>query len=442
MGKIAHLKTTCPICGKYTSIYVEESQATSAQVRCEHCHSGFTFGAGMIYEPIGYVASIPGGLGGLSKVGGQNNAGGAKVWQADAYATQQNSYTSGSNAVAESTVSLPENPMRAIVAGVCLLVGWIILLLLVLFGRKLALRVSNEPFTLLSAAVLGTAAYLMSVRNAKWKIAGGCFGVVAALLLGFSTRMVSIYQGVIAGKSFVLYGLWSDNFLYILRNIFPAVLTGLGCSLLLSVLRRTTGRNLTRLCGFATGVLYLCIRLLFLLPSIRYNLSMLSGNAIYGQQLIVMMLPVISAAIAVYLVCMAVYALCHMPQTDVRLHGIGFVWCIIALLGAVFGTASNVLVGTRIIRVEMGAYGFSILQGVSTLTGYALLLSKKRIGLYLILLGTGLMLGAQAAIGLSTFGYQYGGWSLLITMLLGVLNPLFAYLSVRAARQQQATNHG
>ena len=59
MNRIAHLKVTCPQCGKYTSVYVVEDGASSAEVKCEHCRQIFTFGAGMMYEPVAYVSSIP-----------------------------------------------------------------------------------------------------------------------------------------------------------------------------------------------------------------------------------------------------------------------------------------------------------------------------------------------------------------------------------------------
>ena len=59
MNKIAHLKVTCPQCGKYTSIYVVEDGGSGAKVKCEHCKQVFVFGAGMAYEPVAYVPSIP-----------------------------------------------------------------------------------------------------------------------------------------------------------------------------------------------------------------------------------------------------------------------------------------------------------------------------------------------------------------------------------------------
>ena len=59
MSKIAHLKVTCPQCEKETSIYVVEDGGSNAKVKCEHCKQIFEFSAGMMYEPVAYVASIP-----------------------------------------------------------------------------------------------------------------------------------------------------------------------------------------------------------------------------------------------------------------------------------------------------------------------------------------------------------------------------------------------
>lgn len=59
MGRIAHIQLSCPHCGKTTNAYIEESSATSADVKCEHCQKIFEFGGGMLYTPIGYVAEIP-----------------------------------------------------------------------------------------------------------------------------------------------------------------------------------------------------------------------------------------------------------------------------------------------------------------------------------------------------------------------------------------------
>ncbi|MDR2625972.1 MAG: hypothetical protein LBC37_06525 [Zoogloeaceae bacterium] len=59
MARIAHLKTQCPNCAKWTDIYVVEDGSASAKVKCERCKKNFDFGAGMMYDPIGYVSEIP-----------------------------------------------------------------------------------------------------------------------------------------------------------------------------------------------------------------------------------------------------------------------------------------------------------------------------------------------------------------------------------------------
>jgi transcription elongation factor Elf1 len=59
MVRIAHLRVECKHCGKWTSIYVIEDGATCADVKCEHCKKIFTFGAGMMYDPVAYVSEIP-----------------------------------------------------------------------------------------------------------------------------------------------------------------------------------------------------------------------------------------------------------------------------------------------------------------------------------------------------------------------------------------------
>jgi ssDNA-binding Zn-finger/Zn-ribbon topoisomerase 1 len=59
MGPIAHIQVKCPNCEKITNAYIEESNASQANVKCEHCKKVFVFGSNMLYKPIGYVSAIP-----------------------------------------------------------------------------------------------------------------------------------------------------------------------------------------------------------------------------------------------------------------------------------------------------------------------------------------------------------------------------------------------
>ena len=67
------------------------------------------------------------------------------------------------------------------------------------------------------------------------------------------------------------------------------------------------------------------------------------------------------------------------------------------------------------------------------LIGYIMLLCKRRVGLYMILIGAGALLGAQFASSLSVV--IVGGGNQLVTLIssiVGACNPLFAYLAERA----------
>lgn len=73
-----------------------------------------------------------------------------------------------------------------------------------------------------------------------------------------------------------------------------------------------------------------------------------------------------------------------------------------------------------------------------------LLLLKRRIGLYFILLGVGLVLGSrlvQALAILATSGNTSLSLNILIQTVLGALNPLFAWLAVRAGTAGDPGQH-
>ncbi len=80
-------------------------------------------------------------------------------------------------------------------------------------------------------------------------------------------------------------------------------------------------------------------------------------------------------------------------------------------------------------------YTAQIVLAVSALSGYILLLCGRRVGLYAILIGGGVMLGAQTMSALSNVLLDSRQSALLvISNLIGALNPLFVYLAVRADR--------
>ena len=225
-----------------------------------------------------------------------------------------------------------------------------------------------------------------------------------------------------------------------LTNSLIAVILCLVAVLLFSVLRKQSGKRQARACALIGAGVYLLSRS-------GLNFRRLIGiglTSAYGKQYLSSELPpIITAAVVVYLICMAVYALCSMPQAKVRLRGLGLVWAWLALIGAlatvalVFSTAALDLRGSR----SSGLYAYHLILGLSGLIGYLLLICKRRAGLYCILIGVGLMLGAQLVSLLTSPVFLRSNITLIISTLLGALNPLFAWLAVRAATGSPEERH-
>jgi len=334
---------------------------------------------------------------------------------------------------AQAALALPEDPRRAVWAALALTVGWFLLAVIQSsFGLKLLS--SSSAYVCLSAALLGVAVYLMTQTGLKWKLIGAVLGLVSALLLASSEFVAYRFQvlGVKLRLS-LLFSFRDPNYMRTLGSTALAVLLCLAAVLLYSALRKDRSQNRERLCGGIAGVIYLAVRLL---SRLRLLLSLLSHPGVTTRQVLSQQIvPALTAALAIFLVCMAVHALSRMPQTRVKLRGLGLVWAWLALAGAVFtlflvlrvGAVSPRVAGIRV----TGVYAHQLILGLSALIGYALLLFKKRVGLYFILLGVGLMLEAQLVSALSILG-PGPGLNMLLSTLLGALNPLFAWLAVRA----------
>lgn len=337
----------------------------------------------------------------------------------------------------QAATAIPENPLRAVWAAGLLTVAWF---LLAVVQSSIGQRISSpsSAYICLASAILGAAVYLVAQSDLKWKLIGAVSGVVSGLLLTASEFVALRLQarGVRLRLS-LLFSFRDPNYMRTLGNVALAVLLCLAAELLYSVLRKEKGKNRAVLCGTIGGIVYLAARLL---PRLRLLLSMFSHPGIPARQILTQQIyPSLTAALVIFLVCMATDALCRMPQTRVKLRGIGLVWAWLALAGSVFtiflvlrvGTVGNRVAGMRV----TGVYAYQMILGLSALIGYALLLCKRRVGLYFILLGVGLMLGAQLVSALSGLGTGIDSrfvLSMFLSTLLGALNPLFGWLAVRA----------
>lgn len=334
--------------------------------------------------------------------------------------------------------ALAPDPRRAVWMAGSLLCAWFLLLVLqLIFGDKLML--CGSAFLLLDAGLLGAAVYLMAQSGLRWKLLGGGAGLVAAFLLASSYAAIGLEKRM--GGHFPLRAFFRFRDPLFMRDLgiaFLCVLLCLGVALLICKLHKEYGKKRVRLCALLAAAVYLLMGPLFLLQQFRaYLLNPIAPKAIpLYQMLLYQMLPAIFGAAAIYLVCMAAYALCTMRPARVKLHGMGLVWAWLAVAGAlvtiisIISAVTAVMSGAAIPGVTR-PYAFQFIVGICALAGYILLLCKKRVGLYVILLGMGLPLAAQLISATNYLRASYG-WVLLISSLLGAVNPLFAYLAVRA----------
>lgn len=326
---------------------------------------------------------------------------------------------------------LTEEPVHAVWAGGLIVVAWFLLVILQsIFGP---LTVFNATALFIAvAALIGTAAYLVSRHSIKLQLIGGGVGVVAAILGGFSTaiaRNIRVYgTRVNLGELFSL----RDPLLY---RVFGGVVLGVALALiaawLVSLITKTdSAKRTARLAGLCAAVAYLGYGIISSYARIGMVIDRMDPAAAVSS-----FIGAFADAACVFLVCLAVFALCNMQVKHVKLRGIGLVWAWLAAVGMAVSLVITVSAG--IYKGSAITYTLQFVLSVSGLTGYILLLCKRHVGLYVILLGVGAMLGAQLETAflrmLAGDGVQY-----LISTLLAMCNPLFAYLAVRAALKRSA----
>lgn len=334
-------------------------------------------------------------------------------------------------AAMQNSKPLNEESIRAVLTGGLIIAAWLLLVILQsIFGPLTAFNAS--ALFIAVAALIGTAAYLVSRHSIKLQLIGGGAGVIAAILGAFSTAMsrnVRVYGARVSlGELFNL----RDPLLY---RVFGGVLLGVALALIAAwlislIIKSDSTKRTARLAGLCAAVVYLGYGIISSYARIGMVVERMDPAAIASS-----FIGAFADAACVFLVCLAVSALCSMPVKHVKLRGVGLLWAWLAAIGMavslVFAISAGISKGSAV------TYTLQIVLSVSGLAGYILLLCKRHVGLYVILLGVGAMLGAQLETAfprvLAGDGVQY----LLIT-LLPMCNPLFAYLAVRAALKRSA----
>ena len=333
-------------------------------------------------------------------------------------------------AEAQQVAALPETPARALWAVGFALAAWLLLLVLQsVFGPYTAF--SADALYLAVAALIGAAAYLVTRSSLKYRLCGAGAGLLAALISALSVPIT--HNALLYGQRVNLVEMFRLRSALFINSIVPAllfILLSLGAALLVSVLYKKTDKKRVQLSGGAAAAVYFVCNLAKIFAYPQIYLGSLHFINVFSA-----VLGILADAVSLFLVCVAVYDLCNMPAGKVKLHGIGLVWAWLATAGMAVSLIAAISAGTSSNPTTI-TYTAQFLLAAAGLAGYILLLCQRRVGLYVILIGTGVMLGAQLTTAL--VGVVYGAsryLPLFISYILGSLNPLFAYLAVKSSRK-------
>lgn len=328
----------------------------------------------------------------------------------------------------------PPNTLRAVWTAGILLAAWLLLYLFQgLFEGRLQYNADAAFFII--DALLGAGVFLICQRGILQKCVGGAAGLIAALLSGFSGYAAQAQARYYGG--FGLLDVMDITAPYVMYQFLQMLLCAavmLGGAWVTAYLLRQRPEKL-RL--FAAGGVAAGVYLLYTI----FRTAATSGpyiSTLNPVMLFTMFLNIFADTGVVLLAVWFLFKMCTMARTDVRLRGLGLVWVWLAVIGM---AGSVILVAVQGLTSSSGmSYTSGLLLALSGLTGYVLLLCRKRIGLYVLLAGTGLMLGSQLFAALTPMlgGIpQYA--SVFFSSIVGAVNPLLGYLAVRAADRQPYT---
>lgn len=328
------------------------------------------------------------------------------------------------------TMTVQTKPQKAVVAFGLLAGAWLFLLLFQGIVRGKLLFSADTTFFIV-AAMLGGSIYLLLQKDRKHKLYGALGGIITTFLYA-GTSMAVMLNNRMGGAFSLAQALnftepyyWS-SFWRALAFVALTMGSALGAwSLLKTKEERTrlrltawTGAAMYALCGIVSWV-------------VQYGLRMGVGQLPFPA-LLSTLIGFAGDSIILHLSIRGIDSLCKSEKSRVELFGIGKVWAWIAAVAMALSIA--VVFATAFGGMSAMGYTASLLLAIAGATGYILLLCKRRVGLSFILSAAVLVLGGQLSGSLSALFYGNGRYAaLLFGSILGAVNPLFAWLAVRAA---------
>ncbi len=347
-----------------------------------------------------------------------------------AYSTDGWAQSAPDGSVQTEAEILAPKPDRALWAAGLLLLSWVLLFLIQGLFRG-GLTYNSEAGFFISMALLGTAVFLICQQSIAHKCIGGAMGLLTTVLSAGNIYALQLQYKAMRFTLLDVLNFSSPVFWRgFLPTLFCSVLT-LGAAALTDYLfkQRTERRRVIASSGIAAGVFFAfsLIRTLVQQGRVLGRMDLLNIISIF--------IGLLADPMVLFLTALFLIKLCSMPRKELHLRGLGLAWAWIAVVGMFASLMILFVSGTA--GAENVNYTSGLLLAICGLAGYILMLCKRRIGFYLLVAGVALMLGSQFFAALTAILYRsHQHTALFVGSILGAVNPLLAWLTVRSADRQ------
>ncbi|NLJ70053.1 MAG: zinc ribbon domain-containing protein [Clostridiaceae bacterium] len=346
----------------------------------------------------------------------------------------------------DDSVPFTVKPIRALWAAVWLIGIWLMTYIPHLFPDSNLIYCGSVSYNIVTV-LLGTGMYLLMQKDVKYKVYAAGTMFMAVIIFLFNYFLLDVI--VLGTLSVNLQDLFLSSIsLARIINIFLRVLVAVSGTLLFTRLLRPEKQ---RESDFNSGTsnawdakdqvekkkvcrTSLYTALVSMLVQLVYTIS---TSRIYFERpilLVTLLFSCLLTATTLFLTPPAMQGLSTIKTKHIQLSGWGLVWCWLCVAGMFFSIAICIATIVNIVPFPLYMFSSQFLMSIVSFTGFIMLLTKNRLGWYVILFGSYIALVGQFnesfnAVMQGTTQYT----PLLIGAISGGLNPLITWLSIRGA---------
>jgi hypothetical protein len=332
----------------------------------------------------------------------------------------------------EAALPLAPNHARAGWTVLWLFLGWSVVFALHCI-RGLRMLYSAEAGYLIADVLLGVAVYLLLQRELKYKLYATSIAILQVLLSVWSQGAYQMNTQT-AIHLFRLRDLFAPILYarYFFGELFATAVIMGAAALFGWLLRGKPEKRRATQAGLYTAGIALIFLPLSLIIRTRGQLGMMPPLHLFS-----ILLGNAVGALAIFLAVLVLYHLHRLQSGRIRLQGWAKAWCWICTIG--MGAAAVVLLAIAAGAAVVVTYTIQLVFSLFALAGFILLLRGRRAGFYFILFGAFIALTGQFQSALQMLLYRAPMFiAPFIGSILGVLNPVITWLSIRGSWHKDA----